>query len=73
MDKCGNFYLLLFMFIFLSFTKYGKIILKDGTKYYNRTELHDGDFNFIETAVNVALEQIKIKNKKKYTPNKFKK
>lgn len=45
----------------------------DGTKYYNGVELQDEDFDFIETAMNVALEQIKLKNKKKYTPNKFKK
>ncbi|MDG5852456.1 helix-turn-helix domain-containing protein [Clostridium beijerinckii] len=45
----------------------------DGTKYYNGIELKDEDFDLIETAMNVALEQIKIKNKKKYTPNKFKK
>ncbi|NRT90902.1 helix-turn-helix domain-containing protein [Clostridium beijerinckii] len=45
----------------------------DGTKYYNGIELRDEDFDLIETAMNVALEQIKIKNKKKYTPDKFKK
>lgn len=45
----------------------------DDTKYYNGIELREDDLELIEAAMNIALEQIKIKNKKKYTPNKFKK
>lgn len=46
---------------------------KDGTKYYNGVELHDEDFDYLELAMQVALEKIKVKNKDKYTPKKFKK
>lgn len=46
---------------------------KDGSKYYNGVELQDEDFDYLELAVQVALEKIKVKNKDKYTPKKFKK
>jgi Predicted transcriptional regulators len=46
---------------------------KDGSKYYNGVELKDEDFDYLELAMQVALEKIKVKNKEKYTPNKFKK
>lgn len=46
---------------------------KDGTKYYNGVELQDQDFDYLELAMQVALEKIKVKNKEKYTPKKFKK
>ena len=42
-------------------------------KYYNGVELDDDGLELMEAAMNIALEQIKIKNKKKYTPNKYKK
>lgn len=45
----------------------------DGTAYYNGQELSEDDLDLIESAMKIALEQIKIKNKEKYTPNKFKK
>lgn len=46
---------------------------KDGSKYYNGVELQDEDFDYLELAMEVALEKIKVKNKEKYTPKKFKK
>ncbi|MBC2456165.1 MULTISPECIES: helix-turn-helix domain-containing protein [Clostridium] len=46
---------------------------KDEGKYYNGVELDDDGLDLMEAAMNIALEQIKIKNKKKYTPNKYKK
>lgn len=45
----------------------------DGTAYYNGQELDKDDLDLIESAMKIALEQIKIKNKNKYTPNKYKK
>ncbi|WP_394899425.1 helix-turn-helix domain-containing protein [Clostridium paraputrificum] len=45
----------------------------DGTAYYNGQELNDSDLDLIESAMKIALEQIKIKNKDKYTPKKYKK
>lgn len=45
---------------------------KDGTKYYNGVELEDKDFDYLELAMQVALEKIKVNNKDKYTPKKFK-
>jgi hypothetical protein len=45
----------------------------NGSKYYNVVELQDEDFDYLELAMQVALEKIKVKNKEKYTPNKFKK
>ena len=46
---------------------------KGDQKYYNGVELDDDGLELMEAAMNIALEQIKIKNKKKYTPNKYKK
>ena len=45
----------------------------DGIAYYNGQELDENDLNLIESAMKIALEQIKIKNKDKYTPKKYKK
>lgn len=45
----------------------------DGTAYYNGHELDESDLDLIESAMKIALEQIKIKNKEKYTPKKYKK
>ena len=45
----------------------------DGTAYYNGQELDESDLDLIESAIKIALEQIKIKNKDKYTPKKYKK
>lgn len=45
----------------------------DGTAYYNGQELDENDLDLIESAMKIALEQIKLKNKDKYTPNKYKK
>lgn len=45
----------------------------DGTAYYNGQELDENDLELIESAMKIALEQIKIKNKEKYTPKKYKK
>lgn len=45
----------------------------DGTAYYNGQELDEGDLDLIESAMKIALEQIKVKNKEKYTPKKYKK
>lgn len=44
-----------------------------GSKYYNGVKLQDEDFDYLELAMQVALEKIKVKNKETYTPNKFKK
>ena len=45
----------------------------DGTAYYNGVELEESDLDLIESAMKIALEQIKIKNKEKYTPKTYKK
>lgn len=45
----------------------------DGTAYYNGQELDSNDLDLIESAMKIALEQIKLKNKDKYTPKKYKK
>lgn len=45
----------------------------DGIAYYNGQELDESDLDLIESAMKIALEQIKIKNKDKYTPKKYKK
>ncbi len=45
----------------------------DGTAYYNGQELDENDLDLIESAMKIALEQIKVKNKEKYTPKKYKK
>lgn len=45
----------------------------DGAAYYNGQELTGDDLELIETAMKIALEQIKVKNKDKYTPKKYKK
>ena len=45
----------------------------DGFAYYNGQELDEDDLDLIEAAMKIALEQIKIKNKEKYTPKKYKK
>lgn len=45
----------------------------DGTAYYNGHELTEDDLDLVETAMKIALEQIKVKNKGKYTPNKYRK
>lgn len=45
----------------------------DGTAYYNGQELSEDDLDLVEAAMKIALEQIKVKNKGKYTPNKYKK
>lgn len=44
----------------------------DGTAYYNGIPLEESDLDLIESAMKIALEQIKIKNKEKYNPNKKK-
>ena len=44
----------------------------DGTAYYNGIPLEESDLDLIESAMKIALEQIKIKNKEKYNPNKNK-
>lgn len=44
----------------------------DGTAYYNGVPLEENDLDLIESAMKIALEQIKIKNKEKYNPNKKK-
>lgn len=46
---------------------------KGDQKYYNGVELDDDGLELMEAAMNIALEQIKIKNKKTYTPNKHRK
>ena len=45
----------------------------DGTAYYNGQQLNESDLDLIESAMKIALEQIKIKNKEKFTPKKYKK
>nr|DAW30953.1 MAG TPA: Helix-turn-helix XRE-family like protein [Caudoviricetes sp.] len=44
----------------------------DGTAYYNGIPLEESDLDLIESAMKIALEQIKIKNKEKYNPDKNK-
>ena len=38
----------------------------------NKDILTDEDYFAIENALKITLESIKIKNKKKFTPNKYK-
>ena len=45
----------------------------DGTAYYNGQELDESYLDLIESAMKIAIEQIKLKNKDKYTPKKYKK
>lgn len=45
----------------------------DGTAYYNGQQLDESDLDLIESAMKIALEQIKVKNKEKFTPKKYKK
>ena len=45
----------------------------DGTADYNGQQLDESDLDLIESAMKIALEQIKIKNKEKFTPKKYKK
>ncbi|MDS0525497.1 helix-turn-helix transcriptional regulator [Clostridium sp. SHJSY1] len=62
-----------------SITKDLKILMdefrngNDGTAFYNGQELTEGDLDLVESAMKIALEQIKIRNKEKYTPKKYKK
>ena len=62
-----------------SITKDLKIVMDefregtDGTAYYNGQQLDESDLDLIESAMKIALEQIKIKNKEKFTPKKYKK
>lgn len=63
----------------ISITKDLKILMDefregtDGTAYYNGQQLDESDLDLIESAMKIALEQIKIKNKEKFTPKKYKK
>ena len=44
-----------------------------GPAFYGDTELDDDELELIEDAFELALKTIKIKNKEKYTPKKYRK
>lgn len=46
---------------------------EDGPIYYNGNELEEEDKELFRDALELALKTIKIKNKDKYTPKKYKK
>lgn len=46
---------------------------EDGPTYYNGEEMQDEDKELFKDALELALKTIKIKNKEKYTPKKYKK
>lgn len=46
---------------------------EDGPAFYNGEELNKEDLELLEEAMEFALRTIKIKNKEKYTPKKYKK
>ena len=45
----------------------------DGPLYFNGDELDEDDRDLFRDALSVALRTVKIKNKEKYTPKKYKK
>ena len=46
---------------------------EDGPIYYEGNELNDDDLDLFKDTLEFALKRIKIKNKEKYTPKKYKK
>lgn len=46
---------------------------EDGPVFYNGEELDEDELYLIEQAMEIALKTAKVKNKEKYTPNKYKK
>lgn len=46
---------------------------EDGPTYYEGNELNEDDLELFRDALELALKRIKIKNKEKYTPKKYKK
>lgn len=46
---------------------------QDGPAFYNGEELDEDELYLIEQAMEIALKTAKVKNKEKYTPNKYKK
>lgn len=46
---------------------------EDGPLHYNGQELDDDSLLLLKDAMNLALRQLKVKNKEKYNPNKNKK
>ena len=46
---------------------------EDGPLYYNGDELEYEDKELFKDALELALKTVKLKNKKKYTPTKYKK
>lgn len=45
---------------------------EDGPTYYNDIEMKEEDKELFRNALELALKTIKIKNKEKYTPKKYK-
>lgn len=46
---------------------------EDGPTYYNGVEMDEEDAELFEQALEFALKSIKIENKEKYTPKKYRK
>lgn len=46
---------------------------QDGPAFYNGEELDEDELYLIEQAMEIALKTAKVKNKEKYTPDKYKK
>ena len=46
---------------------------EDGPTYYNGIEMDPEDAELFEQALEFALKSIKIENKEKYTPKKYRK
>ncbi len=46
---------------------------EDGPTYYNDIEMQDEDKELFRSALEYALKTIKVKNKEKYTPKKYRK
>lgn len=46
---------------------------EDGPTYYNDIEMKEDDKELFRSALELALKTIKVKNKEKYTPKKYRK
>lgn len=46
---------------------------QDGPAFYNGVELSDHDLQVLEEGMEFILRSLKIENKKKYTPKKYRK
>lgn len=46
---------------------------EEGPLYFNGDELDDDDRDLFKDALYLALKRVKVKNKEKYTPKKYRK